>query len=66
MAFFPVIDPDIPSHPYCSTCIDKEKLKLAMKLWGDDEEMMSAAKKAIAIQRKERERVKNGDATESV
>ncbi len=25
VAFWPVIDPDIPSHPYCRKCLDKEK-----------------------------------------
>lgn len=23
VAFWPVIDPDIPSHPYCQKCLDK-------------------------------------------
>jgi len=23
VAFWPVIDPDIPSHPYCRKCLDK-------------------------------------------
>ena len=25
VAFWPVIDPDIPSHPYCRKCLDKTK-----------------------------------------
>lgn len=25
VAFWPVIDPDIPSNPYCRECLDKEK-----------------------------------------
>jgi hypothetical protein len=32
VAFWPVIDPDIPSHPYCRKCLDKEKMKLMIKL----------------------------------
>ena len=56
VAFFPVIDPDIPSHPYCAECIDKAKLELAIALWGDDEEMMKASKAAIKRIREKRER----------
>ena len=36
VAFWPVIDPDIPSHPYCRACLDKEKSELLFKLFGDD------------------------------
>ena len=32
VAFWPVCDPDIPSHPYCRECLDKEKIKLMVKL----------------------------------
>ena len=32
VAFWPIIDPDIPSHPYCRECLDKEKRELMMKL----------------------------------
>ena len=32
VAFWPVIDPDIPSHPYCRECLDSEKTKLIIKL----------------------------------
>lgn len=30
--FWPVIDPDIPSHPYCRECVEKEKQELFVKL----------------------------------
>ena len=30
--FWPVIDPDIPSHPYCRKCLDKAKQQLFIKL----------------------------------
>lgn len=30
--FFPVFDPDIPRKPYCRECVDKEKIKLLMKI----------------------------------
>lgn len=32
VAFWPVVDPDIPSHPYCRKCLDEEKMKLMIKL----------------------------------
>ena len=28
VAFWPVVDPDIPSHPYCRECLDKAKIEL--------------------------------------
>lgn len=28
VAFWPVIDPDIPSEPYCRKCLDKAKKEL--------------------------------------
>ena len=28
VAFWPVIDPDIPSNPYCRECLDKAKIRL--------------------------------------
>lgn len=30
--FWPVIDPDIPAHPYCRKCLNKEQLKLLKRL----------------------------------
>ena len=32
VAFWPVCDPDIPSHPYCRECLDKEKEELLKRL----------------------------------
>lgn len=34
VAFWPCIDPDIPSHPYCHKCLDKAKQELMIKLFG--------------------------------
>lgn len=28
VAFWPIIDPDIPAEPYCRKCLDKAKIKL--------------------------------------
>lgn len=32
VSFWPVIDPDIPSHPYCRKHLDTVKMKLLMEL----------------------------------
>ena len=32
VAFWPVIDPDIPSHPYCRKCLDKAKMQMIAML----------------------------------
>lgn len=34
VAFWPVIDPDIPADPYCRKCLDEAKHKLMMKILG--------------------------------
>lgn len=31
VAFWPCIDPDIPSHPYCQKCLDKAKQQLFIR-----------------------------------
>ena len=37
VAFWPVIDPDIPSHPYCRKCLDKEKQEAMMAQFGPEQ-----------------------------
>ena len=32
VAYWPAIDPDIESHPYCRKCLDKQKIKLLMEM----------------------------------
>lgn len=32
VAFWPVVDPDIPSHPYCRKHLDEAKFRLLLKL----------------------------------
>ena len=32
VAFWPVIDPDIPSEPYCRECLDKAKMEAMLNL----------------------------------
>ena len=36
VAFYPCIDLDIPSRPYCRKCLDDAKLSLLMKIYGYD------------------------------
>lgn len=33
VAFWPCVDPDIPSRPYCRPCLDDAKNKLTAKLY---------------------------------
>lgn len=37
VAFWPVIDTDIPSYPYCRECLDKVKEETLLKLLEIDE-----------------------------
>lgn len=61
VAFYPVFDPDIPSYPYCQECLDKAKMELAMRLWGNDGEMLAIAKQVINEQRNRDESESNQD-----
>ena len=56
VAFFPVVDPDIPSYPYCRECLDKAKMELALALWGNDEQMLTIAKNVIKYGKDNKER----------
>lgn len=44
VAFYPCIDPDIPSHPYCPDCLYKAMVSMAEAVWKDDEDMQLIAK----------------------
>ena len=37
VAFWPVFEPDIPSHPYCRECLDKEKQKAMIGCFGEEQ-----------------------------
>ena len=37
VAFWPVIDPDIPSHPYCRDCLNKVKVTTLMEVFNYSE-----------------------------
>ena len=36
VALWPVIDPDIPQHPYCRKCLNAEKLKAMIAIYGEE------------------------------
>ena len=38
VAFWPVVDPDIPSYPYCRKCLDKTKFELLVKIFNPNEQ----------------------------
>ena len=35
VAFWPCIDPDIPSHPYCQECLDEIKREMLISMADD-------------------------------
>lgn len=34
VAFWPIVDPDIPEHPYCRVCLNKAKAEMLVKMFG--------------------------------
>lgn len=34
VAFWPLLDLDIPSQPYCRECLDKAKMNVLMEIFG--------------------------------
>lgn len=34
VAFWPLIDPDIPAQPYCRKCLDKAKMEVLINSFG--------------------------------
>ena len=43
VAFYPVVDPDIPSHPYCADHLEKAMIGVAKAVWKNDKGMQAAA-----------------------
>lgn len=37
VAFWPIIDPDIPAEPYCRKCLDKAKIQMLINVFGKSE-----------------------------
>ena len=44
VAFYPCIDPDIPSYPYCADCLENAMIEMAEAVWPDDKGMQLIAK----------------------
>ncbi|MCK9434774.1 MAG: hypothetical protein M0R32_08115 [Candidatus Cloacimonetes bacterium] len=45
VAFWPFIDPDIKSHPYCQKCLDKTRDNLLLTMFLEDEKREKAEKR---------------------
>jgi hypothetical protein len=43
VAFYPCIDPDIPSNPYCADHLEEAMADVAKAVWKDDKEMQAVA-----------------------
>ena len=43
VAFYPCIDPDIPSYPYCADHLEEAMIEMAKVVWKDDEGMQAVA-----------------------
>lgn len=44
VAFYPCVDPDIPSYPYCADCLYDAMIDMAKAVWPDDKGMQALAK----------------------
>ena len=57
VAFYPVVDPDIPAQPYCADCLEKAMISMAKAVFKDDKPMqmlaIAHAKEAAKKYRKE-------------
>lgn len=42
VAFWALIDPDIPAEPYCRKCLDKAKIRVLMNCFGKSEKEAKA------------------------
>lgn len=45
VCFWPIIDPDIPSSPYCRKCVDNAKMRVLMEMQKVNEEYDQKKKK---------------------
>lgn len=43
VAFYPCIDPDIPSYPYCAAHLEQAMIEVAKAVWPDDKGMQAVA-----------------------
>lgn len=44
VAFYPLIDPDIPSYPYCAEHLEEAMISMAKAVWKYDKDMQVLAK----------------------
>jgi len=43
VAFYPLVDPDIPSYPYCADHLEEAMIDMAKAVWKDDKDMQAIA-----------------------
>ena len=43
VAFYPLVDPDIPSYPYCADHLEEAMIDMAKAVWKDDKDMQVIA-----------------------
>ena len=43
VAYYPCVDPDIPSYPYCAEHLEKAMIDMAKTVWKDDKGMQAMA-----------------------
>lgn len=43
VAMFPLVDPDIPSYPYCAEHLEEAMIDMAKVVWKDDKGMQAVA-----------------------
>jgi len=43
VAFYPCVDPDIPSHPYCAEHLEEAMIDMAKAVWKGDKGMQAVA-----------------------
>lgn len=48
VAFWPVIDPDIPAQPYCRKCLDKAKIRVLVNSLGQTQKAAEAFVKGLS------------------
>lgn len=58
VAFWPLIDPDIPSQPYCRKCLDKNKAEVLIHAFGCSEK---DAKAFVMIENIIKNKQRNGN-----
>ena len=44
VAFYPCVDPDIPSYPYCADCLGEAMVEMAQAVWPEDKGMQLIAR----------------------